>query len=64
MIKKLEQNDLQVCAEIMMSVYNNEHWQCHWTLNTSMSYLQDYFDCKKFKDEDMGLSCLKLLRVM
>lgn len=48
MIKKLEQNDLQACAEIMMSVYNNEHWQCHWTLNTAMSYLQDYFDCKKF----------------
>lgn len=48
MIKKLEKNDLQACAEIMMSVYNNEHWQCHWTFDTAMNYLQDYFDSKKF----------------
>lgn len=48
MIKKLEEFDLKDCAEIMMSVYNNEHWQCHWDLETAVSYLRDYFDCKKF----------------
>lgn len=48
MIKKFESSDLKMCAEIMMSVYNNEHWQCQWNLETAQSYLQDYSDNKKF----------------
>jgi aminoglycoside 6'-N-acetyltransferase I len=48
MIKKFEASDLSECAEIMMSVYNNEHWQCCWTLETAISYLHDYYDSKKF----------------
>ncbi|HYE12493.1 MAG TPA: GNAT family N-acetyltransferase [Patescibacteria group bacterium] len=32
----------------MMSVYNNEHWLCHWTLESAKSYLQDYVESKKF----------------
>ena len=48
MIKKFELSDLNACAEIMISVYNNEHWQCQWTLETAQSYLLDYVECKKF----------------
>ena len=48
MIKNFQTSDLRECAEIMMSVYNNEHWQCSWTLETVTGYLRDYYDSKKF----------------
>jgi len=48
MIKKFELRDLTACAEIMMSVYNNEFWQCSWSLDTAKNYLMDYVECKKF----------------
>lgn len=47
-IIKMEKTDLEACAKIMMSVYNNEHWQCNWTVETALTYLTDYFECKKF----------------
>lgn len=48
MIKNFELSDLSACAEIMMSVYNNEQWQCRWSLESAESYLRDFTDCKKF----------------
>ena len=48
MIKKFELKDLTACAEIMMSVYNNELWQCRWSLDTAKDYLMDYVESKKF----------------
>ncbi len=47
-LKKFELRDLTACAEIMMSVYNNELWQCRWSLDTAKDYLMDYVKCKKF----------------
>ncbi len=47
-LKKSELRDLTACAEIMMSVYNNELWQCRWSLDTAKDYLMDYVECKKF----------------
>ena len=48
MIRKMIASDLESCAEILCSVYNNEMWQCRWSLETSKEYLCDYFDSKKF----------------
>lgn len=48
MIRKMQKNDIPSCAEILCAVYNNEMWQCHWTMETSTAYLEDYFDTKKF----------------
>lgn len=48
MIKKFELKDLTACAKIMMSVYNNELWQCSWSLETAKDYLMDYVEAKKF----------------
>lgn len=48
MIKEFEMNDLDRCAELMMSVYNNELWQCHWSLEKAKAYLLDYVESKKF----------------
>lgn len=48
MIKKFEASDLTICAEIMLMVYNNELWQCHWSLETAKNYLKDYVENKKF----------------
>jgi len=31
MIREFEQSDLDACAEILMSAYNNETWQCLWS---------------------------------
>ena len=47
-LKKFELRDLTACAEIMMSVYNNELWQCRWSLDTAKDYLRDYAEYKKF----------------
>lgn len=48
MIRKFEMSDLEACASIMMAVYNNAQWQCNWNMETSMLYLNDFVDCKKF----------------
>lgn len=46
MIKKFDVNDLDKCAKIMMLVYNNEYWQCQWSLETAKAYLMDYVEGK------------------
>ena len=48
MIREYQEYDLKECAEILMAVYNNELWQCYWSLETAMDYLKDYADYKKF----------------
>ncbi|HSL85448.1 MAG TPA: GNAT family N-acetyltransferase [Bacteroidales bacterium] len=48
MVRKFELEDLTACAEIMMSVYNNELWQCRWSLEKAKDYLMDYVKCHKF----------------
>ena len=47
-IRKMSKSDIPPCAEIMCSVYNNELWQCRWTIGTAEEYLNDFFDMKKF----------------
>ena len=44
----MSKSDIPPCSEIMCSVYNNELWQCHWTIKTAEEYLNDFFDMKKF----------------
>lgn len=48
MIRKFEESDLETCARILMSVYNNEMWQCYWTFEKANEYLKDIMDFKKF----------------
>lgn len=48
MIRKYENSDLTACAQIMMEVYNNELWQCRWSLETAKCYLQDFVNHAKF----------------
>ncbi len=47
-IRKMERTDINACAQIMCSVYNNEMWQCRWDVGTASEYLADFFDMKKF----------------
>lgn len=47
-IRKMEQEDISACADILCSVYNNELWQCRWTKKVAMEYLTDFFEMKKF----------------
>lgn len=48
MIRNMIESDIEYCAEILCSVYNNTLWQCRWSLNTAKEYLHDYFESKKF----------------
>ena len=48
MIRKMQRGDIKACAEILCGVYNNEMWQCRWTIETGTAYLEDYYDVKKF----------------
>lgn len=47
-IRPMESADLAACADILMSVYNNELWQCRWTADAALEYLSDFFTAKKF----------------
>ncbi|MBQ8931255.1 MAG: spermidine acetyltransferase, partial [Ruminiclostridium sp.] len=47
-MRKIEKSDIPTCAEILCAVYNNEMWQCKWTIETGTAYLEDYFEAKKF----------------
>ena len=40
--------DIPACANILQNVYNNEMWQCHWTIEKAIEYLTDFFELKKF----------------
>ncbi|MGL5434209.1 MAG: hypothetical protein ACRDBO_02255 [Lachnospiraceae bacterium] len=48
MIRHMKKTDLDNCANILCEVYNNDTWQCRWSVNTAIAYLKDYFDSKKF----------------
>ena len=48
MIRQMQESDISACAEILCAVYNNEMWQCNWTMKTGVAYLEDYFEAKKF----------------
>ncbi len=48
MIRKMQKTDIPACAEILCAVYNNEMWQCRWTIETGVAYLEDYSEGKKF----------------
>ncbi len=48
MIRKITKNDITECAKILCSVYNNEMWQCRWSLDKATDYLLDYFEANKF----------------
>lgn len=48
MIRKMKKGDIGACADILSAVYNNELWQCRWTRETGVAYLEDYFSAGKF----------------
>lgn len=48
MIRKINLNDLEKCSEILCAVYNNEVWQCRWTLDIAKEYLLDFYNANKF----------------
>lgn len=48
MIRQYKESDLSMCAKFMMDVYNNDLWQCHWSLEIAKRYLQDFVNNKKF----------------
>ena len=47
-VRKMERSDIEACAEIMCSVYNNELWQCRWCKETAVEYLTDFCNMAKF----------------
>jgi len=48
MTRKFEESDLEPCARILMSVYNNETWQNCWSFEKAKEYLKEITDFKKF----------------
>ena len=52
--RKMQQEDIATCADIMCSVYNNEMWQCRWSRETAIEYLTDFFNMGKFVGYVMG----------
>ena len=47
-IREMNSKDINDCADILCSVYNNELWMCRWDKETATKYLKDFFENKKF----------------
>ena len=47
-IREMNLKDINDCADILCSVYNNELWMCRWDKETAVEYLKDFFESKKF----------------
>lgn len=47
-IRRMELKDIDYCADILCSVYNNELWMCRWEKEIAVRYLMDFFDMSKF----------------
>ena len=47
-VRKITKGDISSCAQILCAVYNNEIWQCRWSIETAAAYLEDYFTAGKF----------------
>lgn len=47
-IREMKINDIDSCAEILCSVYNNELWQCRWSKEVAAIYLTDFYNMQKF----------------
>ena len=47
-IREMNSKDINDCADILCSVYNNELWMCRWDKETATEYLKDFFENKKF----------------
>lgn len=47
-IRPLAAADLPACAQILCDVYNNDLWQCRWSMETAQAYLADYMAAQRF----------------
>ena len=47
-IREMNSKDINDCADILCSVYNNELWMCRWDKETAVEYLKDFFESKRF----------------
>lgn len=48
MIRQMKLEDIQACANILCSVYNNDLWQNRWEQAAAKEYLSDIFNMPKF----------------
>lgn len=48
MIRNIEENDINSCAELLIAAYNCEPWNNNWTLETAQRYLTEFFRSEKF----------------
>lgn len=47
-VRQMKLEDIQACADILCSVYNNDLWQCRWERAAAIEYLTDFFRMPKF----------------
>ncbi|MDF2821335.1 MAG: family N-acetyltransferase [Clostridiales bacterium] len=48
MIRKVELEDVKVCAEIFSEAYSGEPWNHRWPIDRAVEYLMEYFRYGKF----------------
>ncbi|WP_407370841.1 GNAT family N-acetyltransferase [Carnobacterium sp.] len=46
-IRELTEFDLDLCAELLITVYNSKPWDEKWTKNTAKSHLQEFIHRKR-----------------
>lgn len=48
MIKLYERKDIKSCAELLINTYNGYPWECNWTMESAMRYLEEFVSCERF----------------
>lgn len=48
-IRKINKNDIPLCAEIFMASYNQMPWNYDWKLDDAVKYLNEYADAPLFE---------------
>ena len=52
-IREMNSKDINECADILCSVYNNELWMCRWDKETAVEYLKDFFESKWWNNSEV-----------
>ena len=48
MIREFHHDDIQKCVHLLIAAYNEEPWNCHWTIETATRYLNEFVSSNNF----------------
>lgn len=47
-IKRFKIEDLEFSSKLLIEAYNGAPWECHWTMDTASTYLNEFIEAPRF----------------